>query len=242
MKEIELTSEGQKIKGVVFQPQTLKDKNPAILFVHGWTSSIKSNVQSAEALTQLGHICICVDLRGHGESEGDIQKMTREDFLKDVLAVYDYLVAMNSVDKDDISAVGSSFGSYMVALLSSKRKIKNLALRVPANYPNDSFNEPQILFSGNNDPSILQWRFQEMNKDSTYSLEAVNNFSGNVLIVESGQDELIPHQTIENYMNAVQDKAKLTHIVMKDASHSISRDQKSQLEYKQILINWFKNK
>lgn len=241
MKNVEFISDGKKLKGTVFYPQTVKEKNPAILFIHGWTSSQKSNVQYAQSLSKLGYICMSVDLGGHGESEGNIQKLTRKDFLNDTFAAYDYLANMNGVDGDNISVVGSSFGAYLAILLSSKRKIKNLALRVPANYPNSSFNQPQILFSGNNDPDILQERFQEVNKTPTYTLEAVSNFSGNVLLVQSEKDDLIPHQTIENYMSAVGEKNKLTHIVMKGASHSI-QDQKSRDEYEQILIDWFKDK
>jgi hypothetical protein len=72
-------------------------------------------------------------------------------------------------------------------------------------------------------------------------LEALNNFSGNILVIESEKDELVPHQTIENYLHAVHDVSKLTYTVMKGADHAI-HDEKLRAIYDNILTDWFKDK
>ena len=59
--------------------------------------------------------------------------------MDDVLAAYDYLSSIDGVDSKNVSAVGSSFGGYLATILSAKRKVRNLALRVPADYPNEAF-------------------------------------------------------------------------------------------------------
>ncbi|EKD90068.1 MAG: hypothetical protein ACD_32C00046G0001, partial [uncultured bacterium] len=94
---------------------------------------------------------------------------------------------------------------------------------------------------GSEIPEIMEWRKKARNPNETYSLQAVNNFDGNVLIIESEYDEYVPHQTIENYKNAVKDKKKLTYVFMKGAPHSIKpgpfRD-----KVEKIYLDWFKKR
>ena len=238
MENVEFFVNKQKLKGVIFYPQIKKDKNPAILFVHGWTSMKERSFQYAQALSKLGFLCFLFDMRGHGQSEGDIKTFTIKDFSDDVIAAYDYLSEVKSVNKENISAVASSFGCYLIALLSQKRKIKNLVMRAPADYANEEFNRPKSLTSGD-EPEVMAWRKKIKQPNETYALEAINNFSGNILIIEAELDDTIPHETIENYANAVKDKNKLTHIVLKGAPHSIAEG-KFRDQITQILVNWFK--
>ncbi|MDO8487243.1 MAG: alpha/beta fold hydrolase [Candidatus Curtissbacteria bacterium] len=240
MQSFTFNSDNLKLDGALFYPPIKKVKHPAILFVHGWTSAKERSFQYAEALADLGYICLLFDMRGHGTSEGDINASTFKDFLEDVMSAYDYLLGTSGVNPENISSVGSSFGGYLVALLSSKRKVKNLVLRVPADYPNESFNDLKKLYSGD-DPEAVNWRNQSRKSTETYALEALNNFKGDILIIESEKDDTVPHQTIVNYINAVKDKNRLTHIVMKDAPHSL-KEGKFRDEVGRILAKWFQNK
>lgn len=230
-----------KLDATIFYPSTKKDKNPAILFVHGWTSEKERSYQYAEALSKLGFICFLFDMRGHGKSEGDIKEFTIREFLDDVLAAYDYLVTVDEVDKDNISAIGSSFGSYLIALLCEKRSVRNLSMRVPADYPNEEFEQMKYKASGSYNPHIVSWRSKERNPYETFALQALYKFNGNIQIIESEKDTIVPHQTIQNYINAITDKSKLTHIVIKDAPHSI-KDGLFKDEVERVLTEWFKNK
>lgn len=241
MKKISFEVEGQKLHGTLFYPEKLKSKNPAILFLHGWRSSERSSLGSAEALSKIGFICMTFTMRGHNGSEGDITKLTREDFLADIKTAYDYLIKKEEVDQEQINVIGSSFGSYMVSLLSKERKVKNLALRVPANYPDENWDRPQIDFSGDNNSEVLYWRFKSLKNKETYAVAALHTFEGNVLIIESEKDQLIPHETIENYLRTVPDHSKLTYIIMKGADHAIHNKEQRE-KYTQILTDWFKDK
>ncbi len=240
MQDVELISNNLKLKGSLFLPAKLQDKNPAILFVHGWASEKEGSYQYAEALSKLGYICFLVDMRGHGKSEGDRNSFTIREFQDDVLVAYDYLLGVDRVEKENISAVGSSFGSYLIALLSTKRNVKNLAMRVPADHPNEDFNKLKIL-SGHENEAIMTWRRQPKQPNETYALDALSKFKGNVLIIESEFDDAVPHETIENYKNAVRDKTKLKYIFMKGASHSI-KEGKFRDEVEHILVDWFRDK
>lgn len=157
------TSYNFKLDGTIFYPPIKKEKYPVILFVHGWTSERKRSFQYAKSLSKLGYLCLLFDMRGHGTSEGDINKATTKEFLDDVLAAYDYLLEVKGVGPKNISVVGSSFGGYLVTLLTTKRNVKRLALRVPAEYPNESFEKSKMQTSGGEDPTVFAWRNQPKN-------------------------------------------------------------------------------
>jgi esterase/lipase len=241
MKKIAFAVGTQKNIGHIFLPKKLFDKNPAVLFVHGWTSAQERSFQYAKGLADIGYICMVFDMRGHGVSEGDIKTFTPKDFLEDVFAAYDYLTEVKGVNPDQISVAGSSFGSYLAALLSSKRNVRNLALRVPADYPNEIFDKPKFQNSGSSNDTIVPWRKKERTSKDTYALKAISRFKGQVLIIESEKDTIVPHRTVSNYINAVKNKKKLTHVVMLDAPHSL-REGKFRDECEQILVSWFNNK
>lgn len=240
MKSIEFTVDGLTVKGDLFYPEKIKDKNPAILFIHGWTSEKKRSFQYAEALIKLGFIVMVFDMRGHGISEGNINIATPKEFLKDCIAAYDYFSSIKGVDKENISIVSSSFGGYLSSMLTSKRKIKNLVLRVPVDYANDTFEKPKMGNAGEN-PNVFKWRLSPKKYNETYALQALHDYAGQILIIESEKDTIVPHPIIQNYVDAVKDKSKLTHIVMKDAPHSIKPGPFKD-EVTKILVDWFKNK
>lgn len=241
MKHLEFLVDKKKLKGTLVFPKKLKEKNPAILFVHGWTSKKERSYQYANALAKLGYISFLFDMRGHGESEGNIHTATTKDFLDDVIAAYDYFIKIEGVDKENISIVGSSFGGYLGVLLTTRKNVKRLALRVPADYPNDAFNKPKMQNVGGHDPVVMAWRRQSRKPPETFALDAIAHFNEEILIIESGKDDVVPHATIQNYANAVKDKRKLTHIVMKNAPHSI-KEGPFRDEVEKILVDWFRKK
>jgi uncharacterized protein len=238
MKNIELLIDGNRLKGTLIFPEKLKEKNPAILFIHGWTSFKERSYEYAKGLAKLGFISFMFDMRGHGESEGDINTATIKEFLDDVLAAYDYLAKVKGVDLENINAVSSSFGCYLAALLSAKRDIEKLVIRAPADYANEDFDKPKMQTSGSDNPALTAWREKPKNASETFALGAISHFDGEILIIESGKDDTIPHQTIQNYRNAVKNKNKLTHIVIENAPHSI-KDGPFKDKVEKILKDWF---
>jgi len=239
MKHVELIVDKKRLKGALVFPKKLKEKNPAVLFIHGWTSEKERSYQYANSLAKLGYISFLFDMRGHGESEGDIHTATTKEFLDDVIAAYDYFVTVKGVDRENMSVVGSSFGGCLGAILTAKRNVKRLALRVPADYPNDAFHKPKMQTIKRENSAILTWRMQTRSPSETFALEAVAHFNGEILIIESGKDDVVPHETIQNYANAVKDRRKLTHVVMKNAPHSI-KEGPFRDKVEKILVNWFK--
>lgn len=241
MKRVRFTVDGNTLRGTFFYPQPMKAKNPAILFIQGWTGDMRRSYGYARALSKLGCICFLFDVRGHGQSEGDIKKTTTREFLNDVVSAYDVVAKANGVDPNNMSVIGGSFGGYLGSILTTKRKVTNLALRVPADYRDAWFDKIKWETSGVTTPEVWAFRKRLKKPSESMALAAMHKFNGNVLIVESEKDTVVPHETMVNYANAVSDKTKLTHIVIKGAPHSIKRGPfRDKVE--KIYVDWFKNR
>jgi len=232
MQASQITVDGQQIATELFAPDA--PNGEGVLFIHGWRSNKENPKAYAQQLTTAGYTCLTFDLRGMGTSEGDIATLTRKDYLNDCLAAYDKLAELENVTS--ISVVGSSFGSYMACMVAARRPVKSLALRVPANYPDESFDEKQLIISDKLDAEGLA---AERPSGTTYALDALHTFKGRVLIVQSEKDEIVHPKTVESFANAVPDAAQLTLHLMKGAPHSLNTSPALKEKYGTILLHWF---
>src|SRR4051794_14737291 len=118
---VDIVVDGESIAGTVVAPGTLV---PGVLFVHGWGGSQKQYISRAREVAALGCICLTFDLRGHASTREQRDTVSREDNLQDVVAAYDLLVSQPGVDASSIAVVGSSYGSYLAAILTSLRPVR----------------------------------------------------------------------------------------------------------------------
>ncbi len=239
-KEFHFDSEGSQLSAALVYPEQMKDKNPAILFFHGLTGHKESCDQYATGLAKIGYISMIFDMRGHGQSPGNVGDFSLRNFLDDCKNAYDYFAVVKGIDKDNISFVATSMGSCLAANLSINKKARNLVLRAPADYPNKVFDEPTIEHGGEN-LDTKKWRHEKKDFGDSFALQAVHSFDGNILFIESEKDDLVPHTTVENYINAVKNKAKVDHVLIKGAPHSI-KEGKFRDEVERVLVDWFRNR
>ena len=225
--------EDEHILGTLITPGTLL---PGVLFVHGWGGDQHQYVSRARELSALGCACVTFDLRGHAQTQAQFESVSREDSMRDVLAAYDFLAGQHNVDSDSIAVVGSSYGGYLAALLTALRPVKWLALRVPALYKDSEWRLPKLRLR--REQALENYRLQPVSPDESNALRVCREFTGDVLIVESENDTVIPHQVIVNYREACMHAKSLTYRLMEGADHGLSNEAWHRA-YTALLVSWF---
>jgi pimeloyl-ACP methyl ester carboxylesterase len=225
----------QNVKGTLFFPEKKTSPAPGVLFVHGWGSSQAHYGRRAAPLVERGCVCLTIDLRGHGDSDGDFTSLARADHLEDVVAAYDFLASQEGVDRERIGVCGTSYGGYLSSILTSRRAVRWLVLRVPALYKNDNFNVPTARLIAD-DPHVFSQ--SGIAPQDNFALQALERFTGSALLIESEKDEEIAHATIENYLSVLKNKPSFTYKIIRAADHSLSEERWDQ-EFIKILADWF---
>jgi dienelactone hydrolase len=230
-------SEGQKIAGTLFSPKEWRPKHPGVLIMHGWKSGRKSHASIARKLADIGFASMTFDFRGHGESEGDPENLSRGNFLNDAIAAYETLSHMDGIYPKEMNAIAGSFGAYIAAILSEQKAFHSLVFRVPADYPDEGFETPGLRTS--DEATINAWRSSPRSFDSTSALRGIHRFQGDILIVESGADTVVPRETVQSYIDAAPDPKKVSHILMEGAPHTLSGSPTLKDEYEKDVVEWF---
>ncbi len=236
-RQIIFKVDGQKIKGTLIFPSKLKAKNPGVLFIHGWESNKTGYIPRAQTVAANGAICLIFDMRGHGNSGSKLANLSRKDHLKDAMTAYDFLLSQPKVDKNKIGVVGSSYGGYLSAILASKRNLKWVVLRAPALYKDDTFNLPSWKVM-NKDKYKRAKKYKKEKIDfNNLALQSLHKFRGDILLLKSEKDEIIPEHYTRNYIKTINPKANFDLKIIKDADHSLSQNKWKQ-EFIKILESW----
>ncbi|CAB3656656.1 2-succinyl-6-hydroxy-2, 4-cyclohexadiene-1-carboxylate synthase [Paraburkholderia phenoliruptrix] len=229
---VQIKLERGYLDGTVLAPTTAV---PGVLFVHGWGGSQEQYLERARQAVALGCICLTFDLTGHGRTQDEQQNVTRETNLQDLLAAYDALVAHPSIDREAIAVVGSSYGGYLATILTELRPVRWLGLRVPALYLDDGWNTPKRALHVEHD--LVAYRKRIVASSDNRALRAAARFGGDVLLVESEHDKIVPHPAIASYLQAFLNAHSLTYRIIAGADHGLS-DDASQRAYTSLLVNW----
>ena len=230
--KVEIAVGGDHIAGTLIAPATTV---PGVLCVHGWGGSQQQYIARAREIAALGCISLTFDLRGPARTEHQHEEVSREDNLRDVLAAYDELVSHPAVDADSIAVVGSSYGGYLAAILTALRPVRWLALRVPALYQDSGWELPKKQL--HKEADLHAYRRRVVHPKDNRALHACAKFKGDVLIVESEHDDIGPHRTIENYVEACTHAHSLTYRVISGADHGLTHAP-AQRAYTDLLVNW----
>lgn len=225
--------EDSELAGSIFEPDT---GWPGILFVHGWAGSQHRDEERSRVISRFGCICLTFDMRGHGLTSSVLSEVSRADNLADLCSAYDVLAAHPRVDPTSIAVVGSSYGAYLATYLTASRPVRWLAMRVPALYRDKGWETPKSAL----DRQDLQlYRSRLVPPRDNGALRHCRNYRGDVLLVESESDHLVPHTTIASYLSSFVKARSLTHRIIAGADHALS-DPASRRSYDDILIRWLR--
>lgn len=230
---VEIESAGHGLSGTLVMPSM---PLPGVLFVHGWGGDQNQYLARARAIAELGAVCLTFDLRGHASTRDRRESVSRDDNYRDVLAAYDLLVRQRGVDRDAIAVVGSSYGAYLAAILTSERPVRWLGLRAPALYMDQGWTRPKVELHHGAD--LYSYRRRVIDPHTNRALRACLEFAGDVLIVESEHDDIVPHPTVASYLAACKGARSLTYRVLEGADHALSNPA-SQQAYTSLLVEWF---
>ena len=229
---VEIPVDGQVLSGTIITPIT---SMPGLLFVHGWGASQQSYLARAREIAEIGFVCMTFDLRGHARTDEQRESVTREQNLRDLLAAYDILAKHPAVDPAALGVVGSSYGGYLATILTTIRPVRWLGLRAPALYEDHGWELPKVQLNDKMD--LTSYRRRLVSPDENRALGACADFRGDVLLVESENDEIVPHTVIANYVSACVQARSVTSRVIPGAEHGLSEDQ-WQKAYASILTRW----
>jgi uncharacterized protein len=236
VSDVVIPVDGQRVRGRVLRPDDAEGPAPAVVFVHGWGSSQAQDQSKARHLKALGFVCLTFNLRGHARTWRQRQTVTRAQNLRDLVAAFDCLAGHEAVDPERLAVVGSSYGGYLAALLVSERKVRWLALEAPALYKDGDFDRPKREL--NLDDDLPAYRRLRLAPADNLALRSAAGFEGDVLLVEGQRDEVIPHQVLANYHAAFAGARSLTHVVIPEADHGLTRPHWRQA-YCTTLAGWF---
>lgn len=229
---VQISVDEERITGTFITPGTLL---PGVLFVHGWGGSQQQYHARARAIAELGCVCLTFNLRGHAETKPQYETVTRENNLGDVLAAYDLLANRRHVDPEQIAVIGSSYGGYLGAILTTLRPVQWLGLRAPALYIDTGWAVPKLQL--HKDQDLKAYRHHLVRADDNRALKACQDFGGDVLLIESEHDSVVPQMVLSSYRDACTHARSLTYRCIAGADHGLTSDG-DQAAYTRLLVNW----
>lgn len=214
---IHLRNGVQRMKGTLVLPNTRREIGAAAILVHSLGSSQKGYIEIAQTLAGNGIAALAIDLRGYGLHEGKLSALRLDDAVYDGLKARDFLVQEGIADSERLGFGGASLGGLVAALVSSEVKVSSLVLRAPATYTQKM---GEMTFT-----EILKTQGHLFNEiedvASTSGILAIRKFSGSLLVVVSGADEIIPRRICQAYMESAVNAERRESVIIDGAKHAL---------------------
>jgi len=114
-ERVTIVSEGLKLAGVLYTPKDHKagEQRPAFLVLHGFGGNKEGEqgVWARKTLVEWGYVCLQIDFRGCGESEGVPGHIVPQEEVIDAKNAITFLEGRPEVDPKRIAICGSSLGA-----------------------------------------------------------------------------------------------------------------------------------
>ena len=199
---------------------------PKVLFLHGAGKATQDLlVNLANELSQLRISSVTFDFPGHGKSTGNILDSSLEER---------YLIANEVVKRTGAneSVIAFSMSGQIAINLSNIHNIKNLVLCAPAIYCDSVFTIP---FGNQNFSDSI--RTGQSYLDSPTTQNNLENFAGNVYLVTSDNDAVIP----DGVLDIIRRKSKnFEEIIILNSDHRLGhRFSQNPAEAKSLINRIF---
>jgi len=169
------TADGVKLSGTVYHPDASNIQPNSILLLHEAYRDSQVWDQFARAAQERGYTVLALDLRGHGQSAGEISYTPALD--NDVEAALSWLRSTPAIENNQTSIIGASIGA-------------SLALRAGVRHPEI---KSVILLS----PGIQLWELG--------IADAVIDYGNRPLLLVAAEDDRYPFSSVNQLYNPAND-------------------------------------
>ena len=212
-----ITVDGIRLNAQLDKPAGFSGKCPLVVIIHGFTGHMEERhiLAVSQAFNECGLATLRADMYGHGHSDGEFKDHTLYKWLTCALAVIDYARGLDFVT--DLYLCGHSQGGLTTVLAGVMKRdvLKGLIPLSPAmmipEYARrgelfgcsfDPDHVPDVLDNGER---LLGGNYVRV-AQTIYPEQAVDRFTGPVLIVHGDEDEAVPYSyavdTAKRYANA----------------------------------------
>lgn len=212
-----------------------------ILILMGFTSARSRQAEFTDYIVKAtGASALVIDYSGHGDSPFVLEETRPAQQVLEVICAYDWIKINHPNAK--VSVIGNSYGSFLATHLVHYRKVENLVLRAPAIYKPDAIYDLWSLRLKDEEAyrkSIVSYRtdWNELNKSPL--LQDVSKLVKRTLVVIHENDEIIPRQTSDAYIQAF----KADSFIAEGFSHAVSQSdisKEQRIEYQDRIASWLK--
>ncbi len=170
-----------------------------LILLHQFNLNKESWDAFARAAQRKGYASIAVDLRGHGESEGELEKFTPRDFQAMLLDAQAAASQLRQRNKSVITILGASIGANTAFRYSSLENVPAILLSPGLEYKGIDINDvtstaPTLIIVGKGD-SYSDASSRELNENNLLGehelLEVESAKHGTFLLDEPGVTERI---------------------------------------------------
>ena len=200
-QELFAEREGRQIYGVLYTPQGIEGKRPAVIFSHGFGGNHSVGAQYAQALAERGYVVYCFDFCGgspNSQSDGSTLEMSIFTEQADLEAVIAMIQALDIVDSDNLFLMGSSQGGAVSAITAAAQPeaIRGMVLLYPAFVLVDRAN--QMFQSAQEIPDTLFFLWMDVGRAYFEPLlgydiyRAIAPYERDVLLIHGDADSIVP--------------------------------------------------
>lgn len=204
-----------------------------LLVLPGWGDYGRYQFEALKARLQgRGWICHRADLPDSSWPVERRASVSRETALRQ--ALQDYYALQCAVNGGPIAVAGFSFGAYIAAYVAAARPVGHLILRSPAIYADDGWEIPKEQLDRGD---LTHYRELHLTASQNRVLACCARFAGNVLLVESGCDQVLPRAVAASYAAAFTRARSLTRHTLLDADHELTNPA-WQDAYRCRVVGW----
>ncbi|MBL7169501.1 MAG: alpha/beta fold hydrolase [Candidatus Aenigmarchaeota archaeon] len=236
-KKVIFKSQGQKVVGILHEPEHPKEHS--IIIIPGFRSTKEAWVSISRLLCKNNFRTLRIDLRGRGESEGIFEEMTLTDSISDVRGAIDFLGT-------NVGIIGGSYGGFVcIHTASIDKRIRTLDLISPivdikTVHGGKAYSEVKKKGFFKYD---AKWRgimdvytkklFDDAIKYDSY--EVIKKIKKPLIIFHGEKDNVVPFEDVKKFFKSANQPKEL--ISYSDSDHSLK---KHEDEVESKILQWFK--